>query len=226
MPLGDLGGADQRMHQPLAKLAAAHGRARLVQHPEQRALPGAVPGGLHQLQVAASAAIKSHVIREAKHANPREGRKLGLAGFVEVGEQRPDGSDGQRMLGEPEAFQAAHLEMLQDEALARFGGEAGLMPQGQVEAFRQDSHPAGIELIGRHPSRLTAPGRALPDVGRHGHQQLGGHQTREFRRERARIRDLGGEQLTGGNVAVRQAEAVGRRRDGRQEVVLLVGKVA
>ena len=108
----DLHGAEQRALHPGAQQAAAHGRFRLVEHPEEAAALFAGAEVFRQLQVAARGVVQLHVVVVTQQLQPPDVAEVALLRLVQVGQQRPGRAHGRRRLAETERVRALHAKLL------------------------------------------------------------------------------------------------------------------
>ena len=108
----DLHGAQQRTLDPGAQQAAAHGRFRLVEHPEEAAALFAGAEVFRQLQVAARGVVQLHVVVVTQQLQPPDMAEVALLRLVQVGQQRPGRAHGRRRLAEAERVRALHAKLL------------------------------------------------------------------------------------------------------------------
>ena len=108
----DLHGAEQRALHPRAQQAAAHGRFRLVEHPEEAAALFAGAEVFRQLKVAARGVVELHVVVVAQQLQPPDVAEVALLRLVQVGQQRAGRAHGRRRLAEAELVRALHIELL------------------------------------------------------------------------------------------------------------------
>ena len=108
----DLHGAQQRTLDPCAQQAAAHGRFRLVEHPEEAAALFAGAEVFRQLQIAARGVVELHVVVVAQQLQPPDVAEVALLRLVQVGQQRAGRAHGRRRIAEAELICALHVKLL------------------------------------------------------------------------------------------------------------------
>ena len=105
LALADVGDIQQRLADPLAQQALAHGGDGVIQLAEQRAVDGAAADGLGQLQVAAGGGVEGHELGELVGAEAGEQLEGGGLGFGQVLEDGAGGADGGGQAAQAKAIQ-------------------------------------------------------------------------------------------------------------------------
>jgi len=203
---------EQRLAQPAAQQATAHGRDGAIQHAQQATLRLAGADGLRQLQVAARGPVEEHERLGGIGAQGGELLQRIALCFRQVLQDGAGGVDRQGVVFQVKAAQVAHLEVGQH----RLAGVAGLeVPVGegrQVGALRQGDAALGPALREDHLTRGQA-GQLL-------HHADGRLLTVKLR----------GGKLAGGDINVGQpgprpvVMLISLRVDGQQVVVAALGQ--
>jgi hypothetical protein len=174
----------QRTQQPLAQAARAHGRARQVQHVEQRAPARSVHRVVHQLQVAAGQRVDDEAVLRGARAQARHVVEVALLRLAQVAQGGGPGGDGGGRGVAPEGFEgqdpevgqqlatpAARVEhgRVQLRARDRAFGRGGVgQPCGEGGPARHEelAWPRGPEVVAQaFPGRRPFPLRDLEFAG-------------------------------------------------------------
>ena len=199
----DLLPVDQRLLDPRAQQAAAHGRGRLVHQRQQASLALAAADGLGQFQVAAGVAVQQHRLCALIDAQPGDVLQGVLLRVSEVAHQRARRA-GRRFvfLAQAQGGQVAQVEVTAEG----LGGVGQLIPRAGL-----------LGGAGDFPAHALAQLHHVADDDLH--RRDAGQLVRQGIRG---IRHLMHEELARGHVREGQTRPIRREAHGEQEVVRLL----
>ena len=102
----------QRFFNPLTNQARTHCRARVVKHPQQRALLLLGAHGLAKLEIAACDQVKLHILALMVHLQLIQTGKAGLLRLLEVIQQTAEALHSARQVSQTGSVKVLHLEVL------------------------------------------------------------------------------------------------------------------
>ena len=117
----------QGSRQPATQLAAAHRGCGAIDHAEQRAV-GPIGQADFELQVAARRGIDQERVAALLAAQSAQVRQGGFLRVAHVLQQATGGTGGEARVGQPEAGEIAHAELLAERARRGIGLEMPRWP--------------------------------------------------------------------------------------------------
>ena len=168
----DLG---QRPQQPFPQAPRAHGRARQVQHLEQRAAPAAVDQVLDQLEVAPRDGVDDQAALHLARAQSRDVVQRPLLRVAQVAQGGAARRHGQRRRLAAEGLQRRHAELREQLPPRRAGIEGRVLElraRDRGLGLGRVAEPVGQGRGARHQQLARSRGRHLvtkarPAVGAH-----------------------------------------------------------